>query len=387
MRRILLAILFCFALLSCSKDPVPVVPVDKEVEKTLIFYFAWSTNLDSYYSTNLADIQRALGRDIQGDERVIICYANSPSELEIYELKLQYSKVSKLTLETLEDKNFTTQEDLTELFKTVKELAPARTYSLMIGSHGMGWIPVAETQRGPSYVTYMDNPGLPMTRYFGGGTADVQTEISTLAEALEKSDMDLEYILFDNCYMSNIELVYTLKDVTDYIIACPTEIMAYGFPYEVILESMLGSTNYYSLVSEFMAFYDAYNHPYATIAVMDTKEVDALVPIVKQINQKYGQMNPSLLSQVQLMDGYTPTIFYDLGDYITKLCLDPQLLEQFNAQLTKLVKIKANTSHYPTAIGGFRTLPINAYSGLTISDPSTHDAVSGTKSSWYEATH
>lgn len=46
--------------------------------------------------------------------------------------------------------------------------------------------------------------------------------------------MKMEYILFDDCYMSSLEAAYDLRHVTRHLIACPTEIMAYGMPYSHI---------------------------------------------------------------------------------------------------------------------------------------------------------
>ena len=35
----------------------------------------------------------------------------------------------------------------------------------------------------------------------------------------------MEYILFDDCYMSSIEVAYELKDVTKYLIGSTSEMM------------------------------------------------------------------------------------------------------------------------------------------------------------------
>ena len=59
---------------------------------------------------------------------------------------------------------------------------------------------------------------VPMTRYFGGLNAQYQTDITTLAKGISNAGLKMEYILFDDCYMSSIEVAYALKDVTDYLI-------------------------------------------------------------------------------------------------------------------------------------------------------------------------
>ena len=47
---------------------------------------------------------------------------------------------------------------------------------------------------------------VPMTRYFGGLNAQYQTDITTLAKGISNAVLKMEYILFDDCYMSSIEV-------------------------------------------------------------------------------------------------------------------------------------------------------------------------------------
>ena len=89
------------------------------------------------------------------------------------------------------------------------------------------------------------------------------------------------------------------------------------------------------------------------------------------------------------MDGYTQTIFFDFGDYVSNLCQeDGYLLSIFNEQLKSLVPYKANTDTYYSMLNNRQTL-IKTFSGLTISDPTENSDVIGeqTKTSWYRATH
>ena len=74
--------------------------------------------------------------------------------------------------------------------------------------------------------------------------------------------------------MSSIEAAYYLKDVTHYLIACPTEIMAYGFPYHKCGKYLLGNPDYEKVCKEFYNFYANYESPYGTIAVTDCTNLD-----------------------------------------------------------------------------------------------------------------
>ena len=55
--------------------------------------------------------------------------------------------------------------------------------------------------------------------------------------------MHMDYILFDDCYMSSVEVAHALRHVTDYLIGSTSEIMAYGFPYALAGKHMLGAVD------------------------------------------------------------------------------------------------------------------------------------------------
>ncbi len=112
---------------------------------------------------------------------------------------------------------------------------------------------------------------------------------------------------------------------------------------------------------------------------------------MKEINQRYT-FNEELTGELQRLDGYTPTIFFDYGDYVSKLCSDPDLLEQFNEQLKRAVPFKKEyrTVFYSNLflLLWRKRIDINTFSGITISDPSTNPGASKkNETAWYIATH
>ena len=94
-----------------------------------------------------------------------------------------------------------------------------------------------------------------------------------------------------------------------------------------------------------------------------------------------------MIAALQTMDGYTPTMFFDFGDYISRLCDDNSLKEQFRKQMEKVVPYKAHTPMYYSAVdNSYRT--ITAYSGLTTSEPSlSRFTADHPQTAWYQATH
>jgi hypothetical protein len=89
--------------------------------------------------------------------------------------------------------------------------------------------------------------GAEVTRAFG--ESNVQVNPAELAEGIAKSNVKLDYILFDACFMSNIEAIYDLRNAANYIIASPCEIMGRGFPYHRTLPYLFANKGAQSDIS------------------------------------------------------------------------------------------------------------------------------------------
>ena len=139
------------------------------------------------------------------------------------------------------------------------------------------------------------------------------------------------------------------------------------------------------MCSEFLDFYTSYTWPYGTIGVTCTAELDSLARVVGKIEAAYD-FDPALRPALQRMDGYSPPIFYDLGDYMAALCPDPALLQEFRSQLARTVPYSAHTPQYYSRFTGVE--PIRAYSGITTSAPTVSQyAEAWTQTEWYADTH
>ena len=222
-----------------------------------------------------------------------------------------------------------------------------------------------------------------MKRSFGGADVESRIDISTLRDALKKSNITAEYILFDDCYMSSVEVAYELRNVCKYLIASPAEIMAAGMPFHKIAQDLLGSPNYEAICTDFYNYYaNSPSAPYGTIAVTKCSELEKLAEIVERINATATEVT----RDVQYYDGYTPHIFYDLGDYIDAICRDEMLLSEFQAQMTKCVPYKAHTAQVYAYGSG--VINIHTYSGISTSALSKNNkCVSYTETEWYKSTN
>ena len=159
----------------------------------------------------------------------------------MFEIVSSHGRCKREILKKYKSPPFTTIDGITAILNDVKAFAPASVYTMIIGCHGMGWLPVYEmkVRSAPHMKMHWEYQGVPLTRYFGGLTAEYQTDIKSLASGIANAGMKMEYILFDDCYMSSIEVAYELKDVTKYLIGSTSEMMAYGMPYAAIGEYLL----------------------------------------------------------------------------------------------------------------------------------------------------
>jgi len=391
-------IIAVFALSSCHKN---VVEEPKENDKTLFMYLPYSYALS--YSTNyemapfiknVADLEAAVEQmgGLDG-RRVIVFFANSSSTADMFEITYKQGQCVRDTFKTYTNLDCTTEAGLTGIFNDMKAAAPATTYSIVIGGHGMAWLPIgADPTRAKGRKAqqryHWQEAGEIQTRFFGDDDSGSTTDISTLANSLSNCGIKADYILFDDCYMSSIEVAYDLRDVTDYLIACPTEIMAYGMPYKYIGSDLLNTQpDYAAICQSFYDFYSTYRWPYGTIGVTYCRRLDDLAAFMKYANSLYAFDRFSLES-IQRMDGYTPVLFYDFGDYVRALCgNDTAFMTQFQAMMNEVVPYKANTEKYYTALLN-DSVTIATYSGITTSEPSTNvGAKTYTTTSWYQATH
>ena len=411
---LIIATLFIVVGVSCSNGDspdgpdVPVTPVGQ----TVFMFFPWSNSLLSDFRRTVEDMQTVVAQRSMKDERIMVFMATSEREAVLFELKKQNGRCLTDTLRRYSDRPFTSRQWLTSLFSEVMTLAPASRYGMVVGCHGLAWVPIQgqrnarkklgsqerideednlykkeriDKEGEPNDLMHFEVQGPVTTRFIGGTYPETQIETTDLADAMADAGLHTEYILFDACYMSSVEVAYELKDVTHYLIASPTEVLSYGFPYITMGKHLLGTPNYKGIVDSFISFYSSYNLPYGTVAVTDCTQLDALAAIAQQINAADAeQLVPN---GVQIMDGYSPTLFYDLGHLMSLKDAGTVLTAAFAEQLEKTVPYKGHTGQYFTTLKD-APVDIKHYSGLNTSQGSlNHMADRLSETAWYKATN
>ena len=394
----LLILLTTLFIVGCQEDVPAPYPVPKNLpNKTIFVYMPWSAarnnetgSLYNNFLQNVEDIETAIEAEKGlGRNKLMVFIATSANHAALIEVK--YAANGRCQRDTLQhfDKHnmpaYTTANGLASLLSKVKVEAPAKQYALIVGCHGTGWL-------------FSEGKSRARTRYFGGSDHYFQTNIPTLAAAIEQAKMRMQFVMFDDCYMSNVEVAYEMRHATDYLIGCCSEIMAYGMPYKNIWKHLTQpKPNYKEVVNEFHNFYSNYKWPYGNIGVTDCSKVEEVAARMKTINAATAN-NAKLIDwkDIQRLDGYKKTIFFDMGDYVNKLCNTPEtqsMAHEMQSALAQLVPYKSYTPYIYTALEQHypSTIPVNAYCGITISDPTQSDfenaLTTKRETSWWKATH
>ena len=397
---------------SCSEEAFDTDSVNKQ---TILVFYPWTgsrsnTGLLGYLQNNIDSIcDGIIDRKGLNNSRVLVFLSDKYNHSTLYDLQYDATtkSVNRVPLKEYEGASYASAEGFADILNEVKTQADALNYALIVGVHGCGWTYASDWSRYPYYarpsvtrpsdnnfsgIQFGPDPNAPLTRFFGSvSLAENAMDISTLAEGIRESGLKMQYILFDACYMSNIETAYELKDVTNYMIASGSEIMAAGLPYRSMWSYLNSPTpNYSGIVSTSVNFYkNNSSAPFCNLAAIDCRQVEKLASVMKDINAEYQLSASVSLDSIQHLDGFRPNLFYDLETYVDSLRPSGYLLDQFKSQLKLTIKASDHTDEAYTCIYSSDSFKIKNYCGITVSDPSQHSvAIKGReKTGWWKATH
>lgn len=347
------ALCSCAGVADTGQDSVALAP--NECEHTIVMYLMADNNLASSIYQNALDAEKGM-LDAYPSVRLVI-YLDKADKTELYEVRyLPYGSGDEhirhcRTLKSYPRQTSTNPSVMRQVLEDVKELAPSKSYGLVMTGHGSGWFPAPSA--GTSYDSQKVAPSggaehlflqplleEPLTRYMGydqdineNGTS-VRSFITTeeIVEGLQPIHFD--YIIFDACFMSSVEFLYALRHSADYLVASPVEVMACGLPYREIV-GVLGTDkhNLSRICDEAMQVYmrddDFSREKSLALTVVDCSRLEALAEAAKSVYKSTGGVDHLAVikervdrSKVQHLDRMSPAAFYDLRDFVVELAGD-----------------------------------------------------------------
>lgn len=395
---------------SCNNEEA--VDINEINKQTILVFMPWTgDNLSKViFKENLDSIEGTIIKARKLDGRLLVFLSTSETASDLYEVTYENGKIKHNPIKTYNGKDYTTAAGIAQILNEVKTNAYALNYAMMVGCHGCGWTYKNDWTNYPyqakmnfmqpgnanwsqgkhsPFVNFSSNTPTPPTRFFGNlNDMTNAIDVEDLAAGIQEAGIKMQFILFDDCYMANVETAYELRRATNFLIASTSEVMLIGVPYQTVWHTLATPTPAYKkTIDAFNAYYKSYTSPYGALSAIDCRKVERLAEVMLQIN-KQNVLDDNMRDSLQVLDGFETPIFYDMGQYVDKLCTQPILLSDFHARLSEVVTATATTDTLYSAL--FRPYTkVRSYSGLTISDPSRNSVVlkGRERTAWWKATH
>ncbi|MBR2425049.1 MAG: hypothetical protein IKD05_02845 [Tidjanibacter sp.] len=404
------------ALVGCSSEKVDVLDLGV-ADHTLVMYLNANNNLAGAILNNANDAEKGM-QGVLPSTKLVIYLDKNDGTSSLYEVKyLQYGTANYIKHTTLlkeyPEQVSTSAVVMRRVFEDVKRLVPSKSYGLVLAGHGSGWFPEPDSgisydnqrsagsegawaQMSPEVVsgTIADEYDFgflttetPLTRAMGYdgplGTKDPEHYISTSELILGMSSIKFDYIIFDACFMASVEFLYELRNVTDYVIASPVEVMGPGMPYEELMPLLMAPEHDLRAVCEkIMEVYrnDRQFSSYASsaISLIDCSKLEALTESVAAVWQKVAVggvdeyadvveiINQKMhVLEIQVLDRMQPSGFYDFRDYVEQLAAiggEEVALDDFYAALEDVLVYSDHTDELYSNGGmyGWGKIPVKA---------------------------
>ncbi len=352
--------------LSCSKESF--LGSDGVYRTVFIYLGLGYNNLSSYLENNLEDMCEGVLNGKNNDAAIVaFCHntasssnystANPPVLLQIYR------ELDRTVVDTLkvypESTVSASAETLNQVLTEIMELFPSKSYGMLFSSHATGWIPVGYSAYGEnrSVSSAVEESQYPLTKTVGaqysrenGSTVSTEIDICDFADAIP---MHLDYLIFDACLMGTVEIAYQLRNVCDYIVFSPAEVIATGFVYKTLPLNLLcqPGPDLLAVANEYYERYEAMSGSYrsATVTVLDCSGLEELKVSVAGLVEALRDGIDSIERDEVQKYFYSDSrlfFFYDLRDIFREAGATDAQLEQLDSALDACIPYHAETEYF-----------------------------------------
>ena len=281
-------------------------------------------NLDYFAIQNINQMEEGYDSNLNGKLLVYIDRAKNASPNYPYLLEIIKDTtpniVSKI-IQTYPEQNSCDPSIIHNVLNGIKTIyKDFNSLGLIFWSHGSSWLPKGinlGTKRGQI---------IDSTKSFGLDQSYDSAVLSLNDFDIALNTINADFILFDACYMSSIEVVYELRNKAKYFISSCSEILSYGFPYnKIVIDLFNAKFNPISVAEKIFDFYNNQKGLYqsSTISVVYLPEVQNLADYTKNlISQIKDTANISFAKMQQLnYSGDTSAIPWavDFKNYIENI--------------------------------------------------------------------
>jgi hypothetical protein len=337
-KQILSCLLGLLAFTACGDnddpepDPEPAEPTviditaGKTAQRTVLVYIAAENSLSSFAKTDIDEMLEGI-QDVDVSSNSLLVYVDDTRAPRLQRItRMTDGTAVAVDLKDYDEQDSSRPSVMKQVIEDAFGLYPAKSYGLVLWSHGEGWIP------GTGYSSKTVSQRWWSVDNNSNSTSNTGTkmEIADLAATLSAT-VHFDFILFDSCFMSSAEVCYELKDCASYLIGSPAEIPGPGSPYDLITPYFFSqSSDCATQIAK--AYYDDYAaiyDPSATISnshwtggvcisVVKTAQMEALASATAKVLPQYinAEEGP-VYSEVQSYDARSNYRYYhDLKDFM-----------------------------------------------------------------------
>lgn len=360
----LAALVMHFAVACNNDEPTPVPEPEPPVEQqpqpltqshTLTIFMQGNNGLAEFMDSNLQRIIASYYDLPEGDFRIFVFYDRG-NYTRLTELYLNDGMAKQRLVEEYDTSLSTVDKEFVRgVLAQVKSEAPADSYGLILSSHGGGWVPSALYDE---YLFKSDSRSeAPQAQplFYAQDDYDCM-EIPDLVDAL--SDTHYDYIIFDACFMANVEALYDLRNSADYIVASAAEVLGAGFPYETMIP-MLFEYDDHSLEAICERYMEYYKNSSGTVSLVDCEQLEPLAEAMCAVMAEIGEVD---VDAIQAYDAFDYHLYYDLLHYVE---LGVENSSAFEKALGRAVLYAGHTDTILTSTGDVDSFELSRSCGLS----------------------
>lgn len=291
------------------------IPETSGSSRTVLVYMIAQNSLSEIALTDIEEMKEGM-RQVNASFNNLLVYVDDKSAAPRL-IRLGKDKRGNVVEEIVQiypEQTSTNVDVMKGVISTAFNKYKADSYGMAFWSHAEGWIPTSLK-----------------TRWFGQDGSD-KMNISDLHDALQVAP-DLDFLLFDACYMGSVEVAYALRDCGNYLIGSPVEIPGPGAFYETVVPAMFSEQD--AAIKIASSYFDYYNNLYnggknlsddnwtagVSLGVAKLNELDELAAATARLLPKYviGKQDFDL-SDEMFYDQRTYTrYYYDLDRFIYQI--------------------------------------------------------------------
>ena len=334
--------------------------------RTVLVYIAGDNSLSGFANEDLNEMIEGM-QEVDDSRNNLLVYMDKGSSPKLIRLKKNNGAVVQEVIAAYSTQNSVDVDIMKNIFTTAFSQYPADSYGVVFWSHGDGWLPYKN----------------PSTRWWGQDTSsgDRRMNIPELNEALSIAP-HFDFIVFDACYMQSVEVIYQLRDRTDYFIGSPTEIPGPGAPYEAVVPALFSQDKPEINIAE--SYYTVYAEKYnngigisnenwtggVSVSVVKSSELPALATATKGVLQTAASMQQRAnidITGILCYDPLRSKNYHDLMGLMKKIQENQQAFDNYAHAYQNAVVWKNTTDNnyctYPSGYG--EMVSMNGFEGLS----------------------